>query len=67
MWWQCNGNHAKPVKQVLAEPAGSDFPVKVFIGAGNDTNVHLDSLFAAAALEGAILQYTEELCLNIGG
>jgi len=67
MWWQCNGNHAKLVKQVPAEPAGDDFPVKVLIGGGNDANVHLDRLFAAYALNGAILQDTEEIYLNGGG
>src|SRR5262249_44890766 len=60
-----NRHHRKPVKQILAEAAHSDFLFEITRRRSDDPRVHLDPHRAAGAQESLLNQYPENLVLGL--
>ena len=61
-----DGNHVKPIEEVLAEGPLLDLLFKVTVGGGDDAHVDADRLPPAHALELTLLQDPQHLDLKLG-
>ena len=59
------GEHAQPVIEVGAEAAALDFLAQVTVGGGDDARLTLPALRFAHALVLAVLQYAQQLRLQL--
>src|SRR5690606_32358805 len=60
-----DGDDREPVVQVIAQLARLESLLHVLVGGGDDADVHADLLLAAEAAEGALLEGTQELDLDV--
>ena len=61
---QTDPHDVEPVKQILAKLPGGDRLFEPLVRRGNDANIHRDRIIAADALDGAVLQHTQNLGLR---
>src|SRR5262249_3047774 len=62
---QREGEDAEGIGQILAERLLADGPEQVAIGGGDDSDVDRDRRAAADALDLALLEDAEQLCLGL--
>ncbi len=62
--WNVNGENVEAIVEIAAEAAGADFFGEIAIGGGDETNVNLDRVSAAEALEFALLQNAQQQNLH---
>src|SRR5690606_14040117 len=63
-WWQFDRETRKPVIEIHAESSFCDHSLEVSIRRGDDAHVALQRSTAPHGLEGAILQYAQQLGLS---
>ena len=61
---QRDGDHRQAEEEVLAEAAGGDLRLEVFVGRRDHPGVHLDALLAAEPLDLSLLQEAQQLDLK---
>src|SRR5262245_44735746 len=62
---QCEGEDVQPVVEVGTERARVDLPAEVTVGGGDHPHVGAQAARAAGALELALLEHPQQLCLGL--